>query len=68
MKIQFNGQPHEIETNTTLAAVINQRFARDTDSGIAAAVNGEVLSRSQWHVVLLNDGDEVELLQAVAGG
>lgn len=37
-------------------------------SGMAVAVNGEVVPRSRWPATKLSDGDQVEVLNAVQGG
>jgi sulfur carrier protein len=37
-------------------------------SGVAAAVNGEVVPRRAWPGVPLRDGDQVEVVTAVQGG
>jgi sulfur carrier protein len=37
-------------------------------SGVAAAVNGEVVPRSSWAGTVLRDGDRVEVVTAVQGG
>jgi thiamine biosynthesis protein ThiS len=36
--------------------------------GVAVAVNGEVIRRSEWLSTSLQDGDVVEIVNAVAGG
>lgn len=36
--------------------------------GIAVAVNGEVVRRSEWPTVLVGASDVVEVVTAVAGG
>jgi sulfur carrier protein len=36
--------------------------------GIAIAVNESVVSRSQWHIYQLQDGDRIEIVRAVQGG
>lgn len=36
--------------------------------GVAVAVNGSVISRSQWGTVAIADGDRVEILSAAQGG
>ncbi len=36
--------------------------------GVAVALNGAVLSRSRWAETRLNDGDELHLFTAIAGG
>ncbi|MHB1596077.1 MAG: sulfur carrier protein ThiS [Streptosporangiaceae bacterium] len=37
-------------------------------SGVAIAVNGEVLRRADWPATPLTAGDEVEVVSAVQGG
>jgi len=37
-------------------------------SGVAVAVNGEVVSRSAWESTPLSESDLVEVLTAVQGG
>nr|WP_240039799.1 sulfur carrier protein ThiS [Aeromonas salmonicida] len=36
--------------------------------GVAVALNGAVLPRSRWPDTRLNDGDELHLFTAIAGG
>ncbi|MGL5092683.1 MAG: sulfur carrier protein ThiS [Aeromonas sobria] len=36
--------------------------------GVAVAVNGAVLPRGRWAEIRLNDGDELHLFTAIAGG
>lgn len=36
--------------------------------GIAVALNGELVRRSEWPSTLVSDGDQVEIVTAVAGG
>ena len=40
----------------------------DLASGVAAAVNGDVVPRGSWVVTSLRDGDQVEVVTAVQGG
>jgi sulfur carrier protein len=37
-------------------------------SGVAAAVNGDVVTRGCWAATPLRDGDQVEVVTAVQGG
>ncbi len=39
-----------------------------SDRGIAVAVNGDVVSRSQWDTTTIEDGAVIEVVTAVAGG
>ncbi len=40
----------------------------DLASGVAAAVNGDVIVRGSWAATPLRDGDQVEIVTAVQGG
>ncbi|MQM24972.1 sulfur carrier protein ThiS [Glycomyces albidus] len=63
MKIELNGEAREgiATVAEAIAAVTEAR------RGIAAAVNGEVVPRSEWDRPL-TDGDAVEVLTATQGG
>ena len=66
MNLQVNGKAVEIERGSTIADVV-ARFER-VESGIAVALNGEVVVRHRWSETAIDDGDRVEVLGAVAGG
>jgi thiamine biosynthesis protein ThiS len=36
--------------------------------GVAVAINGEVIRRGEWTSTSIQDGDVVEIVNAVAGG
>jgi sulfur carrier protein len=64
--IVINGEPHQVPDEVTLdgAVSITTRAA----SGVAAALNGDVIRRSAWASTRLAAGDEVEVVTAVPGG
>jgi sulfur carrier protein len=64
--ITVNGEPREVAAGTTLAAVVSALTVAPT--GVAVAVNDEVVPRGSWPAVRLGDGDRVEVLTAVQGG
>ena len=66
MNITINGQPREVAPGTTVEQVIRQVTAQET--GIAAALNGEVVPRRAWPATRLADRDQVEIVTAVQGG
>ena len=68
MMIVLNGEPREAPTGTTLAELIAVAGIEPDRSGIAVAVNGEVVPRSAWATTPVADGSRIEILQAVAGG
>ncbi len=66
MNVIVNGQPVELSDGATTAAAV--QVLTSAPSGIAVAVNGAVVRRSEWESTPLADGDRVEVLTAVQGG
>jgi sulfur carrier protein len=66
VNVIVNGQPVELSDGATTAAAV--QVLTSAPSGIAVAVNGEVVRRREWESTPLADGDQVEVLTAVQGG
>ena len=66
MNVTVNGESREVPAGTTVAQLVGQLTA--APSGVAAAVNGEVLPRRAWAATSLADFDQVEVVTAVQGG
>jgi sulfur carrier protein len=66
MTVTVNGSPREVPAGTTVEQLVAQ--LTDAPSGVAAAVNGDVLPRRAWSNTPLADRDEVEVVTAVQGG
>jgi sulfur carrier protein len=66
MNIVVNGRAFELADSATAAAAV--QLLTSAPSGVAVAVNGQVLRRSAWDSTPLADGDQVEVLTAVQGG
>ncbi len=66
MKITLNGDEHEVSGGTTVAALLADVVG--TARGSAVAVDGAVIPRAEWPVLVLRDGQQVELVTAVPGG
>jgi sulfur carrier protein len=66
MNVTINGTPQELTDGTSLADAVSQLTASAT--GVAAAVNGAVVRRTEWDGTGLADGDSVEVITAVQGG
>lgn len=66
MTITCNGDPLTMEGS--VADLLAARLGHPPPSGIAVAVNGEVVPRATWPLVALRDGDAVEVVTAVQGG
>ena len=65
MNLVVNGQATEVADGCTASQLVEQLSARRT--GIAVAVDGEVLPRHAWDTAL-HEGASVEVLTAVQGG
>ena len=66
MRLVLNGDAIESEPGTTIKALLSRL---DLPEGrVAVAVNGELSPRSEHARRLLQDGDTVEVIHAVAGG
>jgi sulfur carrier protein len=66
MDIVINGAQRQVADDMSLERAVSLVSA--AASGIAAAVNGEVVRRASWPSTRLTAGDEIEVLTAVQGG
>ena len=66
VQVKLNGEPRELPDGSTIAQAVAELTAAPT--GVAAAVNGDVVPRNSWTVTFLRDGDQVEVVTAVQGG
>ena len=64
--VTLNGEPRELPAGATIAQAVAALTA--APSGVAAAVNGDVVPRGSWAATRLRDGDQVEVVTAVQGG
>jgi sulfur carrier protein len=66
MIITLNGAKCEIRDETTLEHLLTTMG--HNDRGVAASVDGEVVPRLEWQLIVLREGQAVEVLTAVQGG
>lgn len=66
MTVTVNGEARDVPAGTTVEQLVAQ--LTDAPSGVAAAVNGDVLPRRAWASTPLTDRDELEVVTAVQGG
>ena len=64
--VTLNGEPRDLPDGSTVAQAVAELTA--APSGVAAAVNGEVVPRGSWAATLLRRDDQVEVVTAVQGG
>lgn len=66
-EIRVNGRSEALGA-ATLAALLKEHGIEPCGRGVAVALNGAVVPRGAWAQTRLQDGDEVEIVQAKQGG
>ncbi len=67
MNVELNGEIVTLPDGATVATAIEASGAA-TDRGVAVALDGDVVPRSEWEKTFLSDGQKVEVLAAIQGG
>jgi sulfur carrier protein len=68
MIIHVNGRPREVAPPVRLRDVLDLPDGATVPRGIAVAVDGQVIPRSQHADTELKEGSRVEIVTAVQGG
>ena len=68
MQILINGEDKKVQPNLNITELITQLNMNPLKSGIAVAVDREVIPKSKWETFILEDGSVVEIIRAVQGG
>ena len=68
MNLRLNGEPRELPDGATVADAVRASGMPALARGIAVAVDGEVVPGSRWDETALEDGQRIEVVQAVQGG
>lgn len=68
MTVELNGRPAELRDGASLAEAVALAGVEPGESGVAAAVDGEVVSRTDWSARRLREGQAIEVVRAVQGG
>ena len=68
MTIELNGESVELGDPATVASAVQRSGAEPSRAGIAVAVDGEVVPRSEWDETELQEGQRVEVVGAIQGG
>lgn len=66
MEITVNGRQRETADELSLAELVGQ--VSDRSTGIAVAVNSEVVPRGDWPGTVVRPGDRIDVVTAVQGG
>ena len=65
-KIQLNGSPYEINTETNLNQLLNELKIQKTK--VAIELNGVIIEKNKYLKIVLNKGDKVEIVHFIGGG
>ena len=65
-KIQLNGDPYEINTDTNLNELLNK--LKIQKNKVAIEVNGEIIEKDKYLNLILNKNDKVEIVHFIGGG
>lgn len=66
MRIAVNGVARDVERGTTLGTLVDAEVA--ARRGVAVAVDGEIVPRTEWDTRELHEDVGVEVVAAVQGG
>lgn len=66
-QIRVNGEALKTDAET-VSGLLLSLGVDESRTGVAVALNEEVIRRSQWVATPLSDGDTVEVLRATQGG
>ena len=64
--VTINGKPVQLESSVSLEQFLDERNVNT--KFVAVAYNGNVLQKEDYSVVVLDEGDVVEIVQPVGGG
>lgn len=68
MQIQINGENRAINENMNVWDLLISLEIDPLQSGIAVAVEKEVIPKSKWKEYEVTDNSEIEIIRAVQGG
>jgi sulfur carrier protein len=66
VEILINGRRHRLAEDMSLAGAVG--LVTKAVTGVAAALNGDVVRQAAWESTRLTPGDQVEVVTAVQGG
>ena len=68
MKIRLNGEEIEVRLNLNVYELLVALELDPAQSGIAVAVDREVIRKTEWQETELRENSDVEIIRAVQGG
>ncbi len=68
MRVELNGERISLPDGAAVSEAVQAAGADAQQRGLAVAVDGEVVPRSEWEGTQLRDGQRIEVLAAIQGG
>jgi thiazole synthase len=68
MRVELNGEPISLPDGAAVTQAVDASGANGNRRGVAVAIDGEVVPRSEWDRTELREGQKVEVLAAIQGG
>lgn len=68
MQIRLNGEEKSIEAQINIRELLIELGLDPEQSGIAVAINREVIPKTLWKETEICENSEVEIIRAVQGG
>tara|TARA_B100000029_G_scaffold304751_1_gene297629 strand:- start:605 stop:823 length:219 start_codon:yes stop_codon:yes gene_type:complete len=65
-KIQLNGSAFKVNDGTNLNELLN--LLKIPKNKVAIEVNGEIIEKNKYPKLILNKGDQVEIVHFIGGG
>ena len=66
--VTINGEPRQLDEPLRLPDLVARETGSGKRDGIAVGLNRRVVPRAEWDKVLIQEGDEVEIIAPFAGG
>lgn len=66
MTIRVNNVSHAVENSSSLDDILKQLDIQT--SGIAVAINEQIITRSKWESTSIQDQDQILIIKATQGG
>lgn len=64
--IQFNGEPVVIDSQQTVAGLIEQQNM--AGNRFVVVINDEIVPKSRWADRQISDGDQIDIMSPISGG
>jgi thiazole synthase len=68
VKVELNGEIVALPNGAAVTHAVEASGAAGEQRGLAVAIDGEVVPRSEWDRIELREGQKVEVLAAIQGG